>query len=237
VFLSLVIFALIWPALFLDPLLSPDGSLQTNLRPHLPGYLISLVWIAVYLALAIPGLGIVTWLFGRLARCFPRLVCPYCDRGLARSFQRVVATRACPGCEREILVDYVPEETALLSREEADNRRALWQRSRQRELCEVAAFILVIWCAIAFKEEGVIPDGMAGEWVEGVLLGGAVTWMIWVCVRQRRRFKTRIVCPRCGWKHEPPFVAKFGRCGECSQPLVANAPTEPVGVAGEPADG
>lgn len=227
VFHPLLLVAMLWPPLILNNLFrNPDGWLPALLRPHLPSSLISLAGIAVWVVLAAPAVAFVFWLFARLARRDSRLVCPHCERGLARAFPRVVATRACPGCEREILVDPFPAEPVPLSRQEAETRANRWQRARRWGTCELGVFMFAIGGFMALTDEGVIPEG---DVAATTLIGGSLAWVVWWIVRgERRRRSQQIPCPRCGASQEPTFVAKFGRCSWCSQPLVADTPAEPV---------
>jgi hypothetical protein len=238
VFFPLSIVAAVWPVFVLGEMLwSRDGWLHTTLRP-LPDYLILFVALAVTTVLLVPSTLLVLWLFGRLTRRDPRLVCPHCNRGLARSFNRVVATRSCPGCTREILIDVYPVEPAPLSRQEAETQANRWQRTRRWGTCELAMIMFALWCVLAFKDEGAIPDSPVGEVVGMTLVVGASAWMVWWIVRGHRRWRAQqIPCPRCGDSQEPSFVVKYGCCGCCSQPLVADAPAEPVGVAERPPTG
>ena len=50
-------------------------------------------------------------------------------------------------------------------------------------------------------------------------------------IRRDEREKFGIPCPRCNNPQEPQFVARFGGCGACSQPLISEAPK--AGVAKE----
>ena len=172
--------------------------------------------------------GILVWFLRRSARREPDLVCPHCSRVLALSFQRVVATRECPRCARELLADPWPIENPPLSREEAQARAARWRRGWawvSIELVTVAVLLIITDDLVKYlNEQRVLSDRFA-EITHWVLLPGLVAWLVWVMIQGYRLRRTQITCPRCPNPQEPGHVAKFGRCAACSQPLVADPPT------------
>jgi hypothetical protein len=204
----------------LSSLLDSRGSLGGYLRPLVPEFVVKLLATAISVVAIVPGALLALWFYGHLARHESRLVCPHCDRGLALSLLRVVASRTCPRCEREILADPIPAEPAPLSREEAELRSSRWKRFYWWIRVESVLILLVLCCTHILNAEGTIPE-RTGEFLEAVLICVVLAWAVWVGIKSRRLQQERVLCPRCCTPHEPGFVVKFERCGGCSQPLIA----------------
>ncbi len=228
----LLIVATTVPVFLLFPLISK--RLNADLRPHVRESVFSVVLILSALLCLLPSAPpalLVAWLFGRQARRNPRLVCPHCDLALAHYSSRVVATRSCPQCDQVILIDPFPAEPVPLTPAAAVEQAARWRRFRRRGLRVIALMALVPLPLLVLDGEGVLPNSNA---VAAVLASGVVIWTVWMGVRNsRQRRALMLTCPRCGELQEPDFVARFGHCGACSQPLIDDSPSEPTAV-GEP---
>jgi hypothetical protein len=217
----------------LDPILGPSGTLRSHLEPLVASYVVSIAKMLVFLAfgaIALLGLVLLNSLAARLVRD-PRLICPYCARSLvfpSNSYSRVVATRACPRCNREILTDPYPAEPVPLSSDDAEARASRWRQGWRRTSLQFAVlfsgFMIGTWILEAVEEEGAISAEVS-EALGLALMLAFSSWGVWRIVRNRLLWRMQIRCPRCGHQQDPSFVARFRGCGACSQPLVAAAPT------------
>jgi hypothetical protein len=170
---------------------------------------------------------LLTWrLMRRIARRDVRLVCPHCARTLAFSYRRVVATRACPRCAREVLFDTYPTDPVPLSRANAD-ALGLSQRRLLREMVLATALMLLGCGGVAALTDD-YRFGLPGYAVVSLI---GTLWLRGRAWHHRwREAKKPVYCPRCMQPNEPVFVARFGGCGCCGQPLVAED-AAPDGVA------
>jgi Zn-finger nucleic acid-binding protein len=173
-----------------------------------------------------------------LARRDPRLLCPHCKRGLFRLQFRVVATRACPRCQRVILTDPEPQKPVPLTRAQADENRAKFWRENRRSLIGFPTIWLSV-IGLIFGSMWLKDAGWIGESVAICVACSAAAfmlgWLVWSAIRSMRSLSQMIRCPRCGAKQDPIGLAKFGHCTRCSQPLVAEP--EIAGVVAESAAG
>jgi hypothetical protein len=109
-----VLIACLW---IMSGLGSPVGWVQIHILASGPRWLA----VASSLAILIAFLFLVAWLLVVWANRDPRLRCPHCNKGLVRHHFKVIATRCCPSCAGEILIDPEPQRTATLARTEVES--------------------------------------------------------------------------------------------------------------------
>jgi hypothetical protein len=221
--------------------LAAESLLERHLRPHVLG---STLWLVKWSVVGFVGVfaflltllvaQVPLWLCRRVARRDRRLVCPCCDRVLAFAYRHVMASRACPSCGREVLVDPSVADHAPLSREQAEARASQWRRSWRRVVfyfgLALVLFLAGAWSIIALKERGVISE-REGDVADAVLVMVLFAYLSLAAVRNRHVRSLHVLCPRCGQPQDPTLVAKYGRCGACSQPLVAEPAPEAVAAS------
>jgi hypothetical protein len=219
----LIIAVLIIFRYFLDP----DEWFEANIHPDFPSWLVKWPGMVVLCALLL----VIAWSLNRIARCDPRLVCPHCHRGLFRARLRVVATCKCPRCGCEMLTDPEPSRAATLARTDVEELRAKY-RSEIRRIsfgCLIAYLFLLVTaggCVFLSCSES-IPE----EIIACIAEVAMVAWfarMGWLLICVFRLMRMGVHCARCRFLNEPNHATQFGRCGSCSQPLIAE-PT--IGVA------
>jgi hypothetical protein len=204
------------------------------LRAHVhPGFPAALVDPLAVIAVIFPFCLVAVWPIHALAWRDRRLVCPHCRRGLYRSYRRVIATRKCPRCSREILTDPDRRRRPKLTREEVDAGAA---RCRRIGYGFFLGLLLAFPIAIGLiaganylMKSALISKTLANcALVAGLLV--FVAGMVWACIQGFRLLETFIWCPRCGERNEFGAVKKFGGCCHCSQPLIRSQ--RAVGAAG-----
>lgn len=189
--------------------------------------------LAAFLALILIFVGpasvvlLIDWVRNLRTRPDPRLSCPHCEKWLVRPWGRVVATKHCPRCSREILTDPDRPQPAPLTRKEVE---ALAARVRRSALVFVGLLVVVsVGTGLGFWAEHLQDAGVLSELPALCVMGAGALAVVAFLVRsiiQDARTPCRLVtCPRCTGRTHPEFVLKFGHCAECSQPLIA----EPAG--------
>lgn len=211
---------------------------RTHLHPEFPTSALPLLlgWAVCCLVEAVLFNRLVRWRLARLARRDSRLVCPHCRwcPGQGGAWCEAVATRRCPGCGREFLADVAQPAPAAppVVRAELGESVRVRSRVRRRTLRWRWGIFLVALGVVA----GFALRADSGRASDPLAVGGIMTALVacaiasaWLDAPRRKPDRVGIACPRCGGRWAPEWALKYGGCGFCGQPLVADP--EPAGVA------
>jgi hypothetical protein len=196
---------------------------HTHIDESIPSWAVRVGVYTTPITLLFPvGLLLVRW-----AHRDPRLCCPLCDKGLVRHRFKVVVTRHCPRCNREILTDPDRQLAPTITRIEVES---LARRNLRRNLTSILGLALgcAVGAGLGLGAERLKDMGWLSETVAICITAGGVlaffalmTYSVICVIRQLRE---RITCPRCHARLYPEMAAKWGGCGWCGQRMIADPP-------------
>jgi hypothetical protein len=147
---------------------------------------------------------------------------------LVRHHFKVVATRRCPRCASEILIDTMPQHTANLAGKYVE---AVAWRHRRKGLVFLFGLPLLwlvavgaIYGAFWLNKAGWIGESLSIA-VVCISTCGLFTWVIWSLIQSLRMLREKVGCPRCQAAIFPELVSKSGGCGWCGQRMIADPPS------------
>jgi hypothetical protein len=213
----------------LSVLVDPKKWLPASIHSACPAWLVSWYGVTgiVFAVLLVLARSMNSW-----ARRNPSLVCPHCNRGLLGWCLHVIGTRKCPFCQTEILTDPEPPKRARLTRAKAEPRAARERRAFREFVLWLAIFLVGIPVILACG--ALISNRRMSETVSVcIAIGMAVApivWLIGLLIRGIWLLEPGVRCPRCRDINRFGSALKYGRCTNCSQPLIRepadSAPTE-----------